>query len=227
MFRDKAYHIAQKLLPAFNTPTGIPNALVNIATGVFATFKDIKFSYLNYHFHLQYSKNYAWASNGASILSEFGTMSLEFNYLSDVTGDGTFRDKIRQIVTAIRSQDRPDGLYPNYLNPKSGRWGQQHVSMGALGDSFYEYLLKAWLQSGKTDDEARQMYVEAMESATGKLIQKSNGGLTYFAEMKFGRLEHKMDHLACFTGNSTLFFSFLMLVFKLDFNYRWNAGPGW
>lgn len=130
-------------------------------------------------------------------------MSLEFNYLSDVTGDGTFRDKIRQIVTAIRSQDRPDGLYPNYLNPKSGRWGQQHVSMGALGDSFYEYLLKAWLQSGKTDDEARQMYVEAMESATGKLIQKSNGGLTYFAEMKFGRLEHKMDHLACFTGIST------------------------
>ena len=54
--------------------------------------------------------------------------------------------------------------------------------------------------SGKTDDAARQMYVEAMDSATGKLIQKSNGGLTYFAEMKFGRLEHKMDHLACFTG---------------------------
>ena len=41
MFRDKAYHIAQKLLPAFNTPTGIPNALVNIATGVFTTFKDL------------------------------------------------------------------------------------------------------------------------------------------------------------------------------------------
>ena len=34
MFRDKAVHIAEKLLPAFNTPTGIPNALVNIATKV-------------------------------------------------------------------------------------------------------------------------------------------------------------------------------------------------
>lgn len=34
MFRDKASHIAEKLLPAFNTPTGIPHALVNIANGV-------------------------------------------------------------------------------------------------------------------------------------------------------------------------------------------------
>ena len=127
-------------------------------------------------------------------------MSLEFNYLSDVSGDQRFRQKIEKIVETIRKADRPDGLYPNYLNPKTGRWGQQHVSMGALGDSFYEYLLKAWLQSGKTDDVMRSMYVEAMESATQKLIQKSTNGLTYFAEMKFGRLEHKMDHLACFTG---------------------------
>lgn len=34
MFRDKAQQIAQKLLPAFDTPTGIPNALVNFKTGV-------------------------------------------------------------------------------------------------------------------------------------------------------------------------------------------------
>lgn len=34
MFRDKAEHIAEKLLPAFQTPTGIPNALVNLKTGV-------------------------------------------------------------------------------------------------------------------------------------------------------------------------------------------------
>lgn len=127
-------------------------------------------------------------------------MSLEFNYLSDITGNPVFRQKIEKINQALQQTDRPDGLYPNYLNPKTGRWGQQHISMGALGDSFYEYLLKAWLQSGKTDEQSRSMYVDAMETVLKKLIQKSNGGLTYFAEMKFGRLEHKMDHLACFTG---------------------------
>lgn len=30
MFKEKADHVAQKLLPAFNTPTGIPYAIVNL-----------------------------------------------------------------------------------------------------------------------------------------------------------------------------------------------------
>lgn len=34
VFRDKAQQIADKLLPAFQTPTGIPHALVNFKTGV-------------------------------------------------------------------------------------------------------------------------------------------------------------------------------------------------
>lgn len=34
MFRDKAEHTGQKLLPAFQTQTGIPNALINTNTGV-------------------------------------------------------------------------------------------------------------------------------------------------------------------------------------------------
>ena len=38
----------------------------------------------------------------------------------------------------------------------------EHVSLGALGDSFYEYLLKSWIMSGKTDHLARKMYDDAM-----------------------------------------------------------------
>ena len=34
LFRDRALHIARKLLPAFDTPTGIPYALINVANGV-------------------------------------------------------------------------------------------------------------------------------------------------------------------------------------------------
>ena len=34
--------------------------------------------------------------------------------------------------------------------------------MGALGDSFYEYLIKSWIMSGKTDNVARKMYDDAM-----------------------------------------------------------------
>jgi mannosyl-oligosaccharide alpha-1,2-mannosidase len=35
--------------------------------------------------------------------------------------------------------------------------------VGGLGDSFYEYLLKAWLMSDKTDTEARKTYDDAIE----------------------------------------------------------------
>uniref|UniRef100_A0A1B6EGX0 alpha-1,2-Mannosidase n=1 Tax=Clastoptera arizonana TaxID=38151 RepID=A0A1B6EGX0_9HEMI len=180
MFRDKAEHTAQKLLPAFQTQTGIPNALINTKTGA--------------------SKNYGWASAGASILSEFGTLHLEFSYLSDVTGNRIYRDKVDHIRQVIKGLEKPRGLYPNYLNPKNAKWGQNHMSIGALGDSFYEYLLKAWLQSGREDKEARIMYDEAMQAIIQHMLRTSPGGLMYISDLKFERLEHKMDHLACFSG---------------------------
>ncbi|XP_067010449.2 mannosyl-oligosaccharide 1,2-alpha-mannosidase IA [Anabrus simplex] len=180
MFRDKAAQIAEKLLPAFQTQTGIPNSLVNIKSGA--------------------SKNYGWASGGCSILSEFGTLHLEFSYLSDVTGNPVFRAKVDHIRRVIQAMDKPRGLYPNYFNPKTGKWGQHHMSIGGLGDSFYEYLLKAWLQSGREDQEARQMFDDAMHHMIQHMLKVSTGGLTYISDMKFDRLENKMDHLACFSG---------------------------
>ena len=72
--------------------------------------------------------------------------------------------------------------------------------MGALGDSFYEYLLKEWLRSGKTDNVAKEMFDQAATDVENELIKTSASGLTYFAEQKYGKLEHKMDHLACFGG---------------------------
>lgn len=38
-----------------------------------------------------------------------------------------------------------------------------HVSIGGLGDSFYEYLIKSFLMSDKTDDDAKKMYYGALE----------------------------------------------------------------
>ncbi|XP_044317211.1 mannosyl-oligosaccharide alpha-1,2-mannosidase IA isoform X1 [Drosophila rhopaloa] len=180
LYKEKAQHIADKLLPAFQTPTGIPYALVNTKSGV--------------------AKNYGWASGGSSILSEFGTLHLEFAYLSDITGNPLYRERVQTIRQVLKEIEKPKGLYPNFLNPKTGKWGQLHMSLGALGDSYYEYLLKAWLQSGQTDEEAREMYDEAMLAIMDNMVRTSPGGLTYVSDLKFDRLEHKMDHLACFSG---------------------------
>lgn len=75
------------------------------------------------------------------------------------------------------------------------------MSLGALGDSFYEYLLKAWLMTGHDDQQARVMFDEAMEAALDKMLRVSPNGLSYLADIKYGRIfEEKMDHLSCFAG---------------------------
>lgn len=76
-----------------------------------------------------------------------------------------------------------------------------HMSLGGLGDSFYEYLLKAWLQSNKEDTEAKEMYNDAVAAILEHMIVRSPGGLLYASDLKYDRLEHKMGHLACFAGN--------------------------
>lgn len=48
-------------------------------------------------------------------------------------------------------------------NPSYHLFLADHVSVGGLGDSFYEYLIKSWLMSAKTDMEAKTMYYEALE----------------------------------------------------------------
>ncbi|KAI4882829.1 hypothetical protein NFI96_016452, partial [Prochilodus magdalenae] len=93
--------------------------------------------------------------------------------------------------------DLVDLVFPNVLLPLLL---SDHVSVGGLGDSFYEYLLKAWLMSSKRDEEGKKMYYDALKAIETNLIRKSSGGLTYIAEWKGGLLEHKMGHLTCFAG---------------------------
>lgn len=104
MFLDKADHIANKLLPAFNSPKGLPFSLVNPMT--------------------KFSKNYVWASTSSSILSEIGTLHLEFVYLSDLTFNDIYRKKVFHIREVLQAMKKPKGLFPNYISPLTGRWGQ-------------------------------------------------------------------------------------------------------
>ncbi|XP_056413058.1 mannosyl-oligosaccharide 1,2-alpha-mannosidase IA-like isoform X2 [Hyla sarda] len=180
VFREKAIGLGKKLLPAFSTPTGIPRGIINLGNG------------LNW--------SWGWASAGSSILAEFGTLHLEFLKLSELSGDSVFIEKVNTIRRILKNMEKPHGLYPNYFSPVSGSWVQHHVSLGGLGDSFYEYLIKSWLMSAKKDNEAKGMYYEAVEAIEAHLIRRSAGGLTYIAEWKGGVLDHKMGHLTCFAA---------------------------
>ncbi|CAB1333527.1 unnamed protein product [Coregonus sp. 'balchen'] len=174
MFKRKVMVLGEKLLPAFNTPTGIPRGVINLGSGT--------------------SWSWGWASAGSSILAEFGTLHLEFVHLSELSNNGIYTEKVMNIRKLLNKIEKPHGLYPNFLSPVN------HVSIGGLGDSFYEYLIKSYLMSDKTDEEAKKMYYSALEAIEANLVQKSPGGLTYMAEWRGGILDHKMGHLACFSG---------------------------
>uniref|UniRef100_A0A8C7GD49 alpha-1,2-Mannosidase n=1 Tax=Oncorhynchus kisutch TaxID=8019 RepID=A0A8C7GD49_ONCKI len=180
MFKRKVMVLGEKLLPAFNTPTGIPRGVINLGSGT--------------------SWSWGWASAGSSILAEFGTLHLEFVHLSELSNNDIYTEKVMNIRKLLNKIEKPHGLYPNFLSPVSGNWVQHHVSIGGLGDSFYEYLIKSYLMSDKTDEEAKKMYYSALEAIEANLVQKSPGGLTYMAEWRGGILDHKMGHLACFSG---------------------------
>ena len=53
-------------------------------------------------------------------MSEFGTLHMEFAYLSDVTGNPAYKNAVERVRTAVQNAARPRKLYPNYLNPKTG-----------------------------------------------------------------------------------------------------------
>jgi len=38
---------------------------------------------------------------------------------------------------------------PLFLSPITGNFTSRRISLGALGDSYYEYLLKLWVLKGK------------------------------------------------------------------------------
>ena len=67
-------------------------------------------------------------------------------------------------MRVVRRTKRPDRLFPHFLQPQSGHWEREGTySLGAFADSFYEYLLKEWLRSGKADIQVR-LTVDHQES---------------------------------------------------------------
>ncbi|CAG5099194.1 Oidioi.mRNA.OKI2018_I69.XSR.g16333.t1.cds [Oikopleura dioica] len=181
VFYDKAKYVADLLEGAFNTPSGIPMAMVNPTTGR--------------------TKNWNWASKGCSILAEIGTLHLEYSELTEHFNDPSYLQKVTTVRDVLQSTPRDhDKLYPVYIHPTTKQWGQKLVSVGALGDSFYEYLLKTFAYTNKSDKTALEMYWDAYEGIEANLIKRSSSGLTYIGEYKSSRTQPVMAHLTCFAG---------------------------
>ena len=69
------------------------------------------------------------------------------------TGRAEFSDLALRVLDGLAAETEPlAGLAPIMVDPETGRFASKTVSLGARGDSYYEYLLKQWLLSGRTND---------------------------------------------------------------------------
>lgn len=87
-------------------------------------------------------------------------------------------------------------------SPSSGEFSGNNIRLGSRGDSYYEYLIKVWLQHrDRNYTYLYDMYAEAMKGVKHLLVQKSTpNGLVFVGELPFGfgaELSPKMDHLVC------------------------------
>ena len=124
----RAASLADALLPAFDSPSGLPYGTLDLRSRA--------------------AHNPAWAQ-GASTISEVASVQLEFEYLSHVTGDPRYALAARRVMTHLQVLEPEDSLYPMFISPETGLFlGGGVITLGARGDSLYEYLLKQFLLAG-------------------------------------------------------------------------------
>lgn len=119
---ELAQEIGDRLLPAFDTKTQIPYGTVNLRHGV------------------------PKGETPIASLAGAGSLSLEFQLLSEVTGDPKYGRAARRAVAQLfRRRHETTGLLGKHINVTSGAWTEVNSGVGSNSDSFYEYLVKYYV----------------------------------------------------------------------------------
>lgn len=129
-----AEDLGDRLLPVFNSPTGMPYRYVNLKTG----------------------KTRDAVSNPA----ETGTLLIEFGTLSKLTGKPVYYDKAKRALVETYNRRSKIGLVGEWINVETGQWTNTDSHISGAIDSYYEYLLKCWLLFG--DRDCKRMWDESI-----------------------------------------------------------------
>ncbi|KAF2142253.1 glycoside hydrolase family 47 protein [Aplosporella prunicola CBS 121167] len=181
LFLEKATDLADRLLGAYESRSGIPYASINLKT-----MEGIK----------------SHADMGASSTAEATTLQLEMKYVAKLTGEANYWKKAEKVMQVVDDLAPTDGLVPIFVQPESGRFQGDNIRLGSRGDSYYEYLIKQYLQTAKQEPVYLDMWDESVMGVRKHLITYSYpSNFTVLAERPNGldsALSPKMDHLVCF-----------------------------
>ncbi|GMT05600.1 hypothetical protein PENTCL1PPCAC_27774 [Pristionchus entomophagus] len=148
-----AVDLGDRLLPAFNTSSGLPFSRINLRHGMLD--------------HLKRQKDTCTACGG--------TMLLEMAALSRLTGNPVYEEKARKAMDFLWSQrHRSSDLMGTVLDVHNGAWVRRDSGIGAGIDSYYEYCLKAYILLG---DNA---YLERFNRHYDAVMRYVNKGPLFF-----------------------------------------------
>ena len=143
--------LGARLLPVFNSPTGMPYMYVNLKTG----------------------KTRGARSNPA----EIGTLVLEFGTLSRLTHKPVYFEKAKNALVQLYRRRSKIGLVGEEIDVETGEWVSPQSHIGGGIDSYYEYLLKCAKLFGDRDCEA--MWRTSIRALNEHLADDAPSGFWY------------------------------------------------
>jgi hypothetical protein len=150
----KAREFADRLLPAFRSPTGLPYYYVNLRTG---------------------------ATRGNIVnVAEAGSYLFEFGILSYYTGNPAYYQTAKNADRRIFSMRSPIGLLGRDMNVETGGWTMTQSMIGAYADSYFEYLYKSWLLFH--DPEVKRIWDSSI-AAIQAHIAEPRGNLLWYGKV--------------------------------------------
>lgn len=167
-----AQDLGNRLLPVFESPTGMPYVEVNLKTGK--------------------------VRNPETNPAEIGTLLIEFGTLSKLTGEPVYYDKAKRALVELYKRRSEIGLVGSSINVETGKWTDSTSHIGGGIDSYYEYLLKCWLLFG--DKDCEEMWKTSIELVNKYLAENVATGFWYGqADMNTGkRTDHYFGALDAF-----------------------------
>jgi ER degradation enhancer, mannosidase alpha-like 2 len=143
-FLNLAEDLGRRLLPVFDSPTGMPYRYVNLKTGK--------------------------VRNSVSNPAETGTLLLEFGALSKLTGNPIFFDKAKRALVETYKRRSKIGLVGEWINVETGEWTNPDSHISGAIDSYYEYLLKCSVLFG--DQDCKRMWTDSIAAINKYLVDE-------------------------------------------------------
>jgi mannosidase alpha-like ER degradation enhancer 2 len=144
---DLAEDLGNRLLPVFESPTGLPYRYVNLKTG----------------------KVRGNVTNPA----EAGTLLIEFGTLSKLTHRPVFFDKAKRALVEIYKRRSAIGLVGTWINIETGQWTDTDSHISGAIDSYYEYVLKCAILFD--DQDCRRMWNDSAAAINQYLRDETKG----------------------------------------------------